>query len=74
MKQSIGLIMEQIELSVLKEVVDLRSVWKNEASDFTPWLYEEKNIEYLSDAIGLEITVEERESLVGEFSADILAK
>ena len=66
--------MEQVELSVLKEVVDLRSVWKNESSDFTPWLYEEKNIQCLSDAIGLEITAEERESLVGEFSADILAK
>ena len=66
--------MEQVELSVLKEVVDLRSVWKNESSDFTPWLYEEKNIQCLSDAIGLEITVEERESLIGEFSADILAK
>jgi hypothetical protein len=66
--------MEQIELSVLKEVVDLRSVWKNEASDFTPWLCKERNIERLSDAVGLEITVEERESLVGEFSADIFAK
>lgn len=59
--------MKQLELSVLKEVVDLRSVWKNEASDFTPWLYEEKNIQCLSDAIGLEITVEERESLVEVF-------
>ena len=37
-------------------------------------MYEEKNIQCLSDTIGLEITAEERESLVGEFSADILAK
>lgn len=66
--------MTKIELSRLKEISDLRSVWPHEASDFTPWLAQEKNIEYLANVIGLEITVEEKESSVGEFSADIFAK
>ncbi len=66
--------MSQTELSSLKEIDDLRSVWPHEASDFTPWLAQEKNIEYLADVIGLEITVEETESEIGEFSADIFAK
>lgn len=66
--------MTKIELSRLKEISDLRSVWSHEASDFTPWLAQEKNIEYLANVIGLEITVEEKESSIGEFSADILAK
>ena len=66
--------MTKIELSRLKEISDLRSVWPHESSDFTPWLAQEKNIEYLADVIGLEITVEEKESSIGEFSADILAK
>lgn len=66
--------MTKIELSRLKEISDLRSVWPHEASDFTPWLAQEKNIEYLANVIGLEITVEEKESSIGEFSADILAK
>jgi hypothetical protein len=54
------------------ESVALRSVWKNEAYDFTPWLAE--NIELLADAIGVELEVEDIEVTVGPFSADILAK
>ena len=62
-----------INLSKLEEVTDLRTAWEHEASDFTPWLAQEENISLLADTLGLEITVEERESDVGDFHVDILA-
>ncbi len=61
------------ELGVLKEIRDLRTIWKNEATDFTPWLAQDENITILGETLGLRITVEETESSVGTFSADILA-
>lgn len=61
------------EFGKLEEITDLRDYWKNEASDFTPWLAKEENISLLSEAIGLDITVEERESNVGDFNVDIYA-
>lgn len=66
--------MSKTELSRLKEIDNLRLVWPHEAQDFTPWLFQEENIEQLADAIDLDITVEEKESQIGGFSADILAK
>lgn len=60
-------------LSKLEEIMDLRTVWPHEAQDFTPWLADEENISLLADALGLEITVEETESNVGDFHVDILA-
>lgn len=62
-----------INLAKLKEIKDLRSVWSNEALDFTPWLSEDDNISILGDAVGLDITVEETESSVGDFNVDIYA-
>ena len=53
------------------ERVDLRDVWPNEASDFTPWLAE--NISKLGTALGLELELQEREAAVGGYSLDILA-
>lgn len=41
--------------------------------DFTPWLAEEDNLTLLADAVGLEITVDETESSVGDFNVDIYA-
>lgn len=41
-----------INLGTLTELTDLRHIWKNEASDFTPWLAE--NISLLGEAVGLE--------------------
>ena len=62
-----------INLGKLKEIKDLRKVWPHEAIDFTPWLAEEDNLALLADAVGLEITVDETESSVGDFNVDIYA-
>ena len=57
-------------LSKIKRV-DLRSVWPNEASDFTPWLA--KHIAELGEALGIQLETQERESPVGSRSLDIMA-
>lgn len=62
-----------INLGQLKEIKDLRKVWPHEALDFTPWLAKEDNLSLLSDTVGLEITVDETESSVGDFNVDIYA-
>ena len=56
------------------ENVDIRSVWNNEASDFTPWLAKAENINRVGDVIGMDLTVIDDEKPVGPFSADILCK
>lgn len=60
-------------LGTLEKIKELRTVWPHEALDFTPWLADEENITILSDAVGIDIAVDERESSVGDFSVDILA-
>lgn len=62
-----------VNLSRLEEVQDLREVWPNEALDFTPWLSLEENISLLADAVGLDITVAETESAIGDFHVDLFA-
>lgn len=62
-----------IELGDLREVRDLRTVWPREARDFTPWLADNGNISRLSEALGMEIEIEDTEAEVGDFSLDILA-
>ncbi len=56
------------------EKVDLREIWKNEARDFTTWLYE--NISGLSDAVNLTLQAPEKEKQVegSRFCIDILAE
>ena len=54
------------------ERVSLRDVWKNEAKDFSSWLF--KNIEILSEELNIKITAIEKEKKIGSFSADILAE
>lgn len=54
--------------------VDIRELWKGEATDFTPWLANEDNIEQLSEIIGIELEVISEEKSVGPFRADILCK
>ena len=41
-----------MKLGKLEQITDLRSVWKHEAKDFTPWLAKEENLEILSEAVG----------------------
>lgn len=65
--------MSNTELGRLKNV-DLRSHWLNEAADFTPWLASEENISLLGEAIGLDLEVQDQESRVGPFRADILCR
>lgn len=62
-----------INLSKLEEIKDLRTIWPHEALDFTPWLAQDDNITILADAIGLDITIDETESSVGDFNVDIFA-
>ena len=60
-----------INLGTLVEIKDLREVWPHEAHDFTPWLA--KNIGVLSETVGIDISIEETESSVGDFNVDIFA-
>ena len=46
-------------------------MWSHEALNFTPWVAE--NVDLLADAVGLDITVDETESSVGDFNVDIYA-
>lgn len=45
----------EISLGKLVKCDDLRSVWKNEAYDFTIWLAEEENLNLLGETLGVEI-------------------
>lgn len=56
------------------EKVDPRTVWADEAQDFTPWLSKEENLQRLADTIGIDLELEGTEQNVGPFSADILCK
>ncbi len=61
------------ELSKLNKV-ELRDVWGHEAIDFTNWLAKEENLDYLSEEIGVDISLLKTEANVGKFSVDILAE
>lgn len=54
--------------------VELREFWKHEEYDFTKWLSEPKNLELLSDEIGIGIQLIQVEANVGRYNADILAR
>jgi len=56
------------------EKVDLRSIWKKEAIEFSPWLATEEGLSLLSDEIGIDIKLVKTEASVGSFNVDILAE
>ena len=60
------------QLSTIKKIEDLRTVWKNEATDFTPWLAD--NLLLLEETLGINLDLVETESPVGNYSLDILAE
>ena len=65
--------MEKLNLGRLIQL-DLREYWEREDTHFTPWLAEEENISLLSDAIEIELEVQDQEARVGPFRADILCR
>jgi hypothetical protein len=52
------------------EPVDPREVWPSEAHDFTPWLL--GNAQALSEAVGMDLTLEAAEHPIGGFSLDLI--
>ncbi|MBX9945936.1 MAG: DUF4268 domain-containing protein [Reyranella sp.] len=62
-----------MDISIGKlEPVDPRTLWGDEARDFTPWLAQ--NIGLLGDALGIDLELVEIETPVGSFSCDIHAR
>jgi hypothetical protein len=51
---------------------DPRNVWPSEPANFTPWLAD--HLDRLGEALGMELELVRRESSIGEFSIDILAR
>ena len=60
-------------LGKIERISDLRTIWPHEARDFTKWLAQEENLALLSDTLGIDIVLEERESSVGDFNVDLYA-
>ncbi len=54
--------------------VDLREIWPNEEYDFSNWLAEQQNLSLLSDEVGIQMRLLEKEAWVGKYSVDILAE
>lgn len=54
------------------ELLEPRSVWANEARDFTPWLL--KNADALAEALGLDIELTAAEHPVGPFYLDLIGR
>ena len=54
------------------EQLEVQTLWKNEALDFTPWLAD--NLDLLGDELGIELEFCQREKKVGPYYLDILAK
>jgi hypothetical protein len=54
--------------------VELRDVWKHEAANFTNWLAKPENLDLLSEAIDIELSLIDTEYNVGRFNVDIYAE
>ncbi len=62
-----------MKIGTLKEV-DIRDLWKHGQYDFSNWLAEPENIEYLNDILGLTLVDVNQEVYVGSYRCDIVAK
>jgi hypothetical protein len=56
------------------EQVSLRTIWADEAGDFTPWLAKPENLKLLGDTLGVELEPDSEEVAVGSFWADIVCR
>ncbi len=63
--------MNSVNLGRLEQV-DVRTVWTNEASEFTPWLAKQENLDELGETLGLSLESVSVEKEVGSFRADIV--
>lgn len=64
-------------LGKLKQIKDLRSVWPDEARDFSPWLAQEENLALIGETLnfgGDWLELLETEANVGRFRADIVCQ
>lgn len=62
------------KLGKMEKIADLRGIWPHEARDFSAWLARTENLALLSEALGIDVALEERESSVGDFSVDLFAE
>ena len=62
------------KLDVLKEVEDVRTLWKHEQYDFSNWLAKEENIELLNEILGLTLVDVDKEVYVGSYRCDLVAR
>ena len=60
-------------LGKMEKITDLRGIWPHEARDFSAWLAQDENLALLSETLGIDVALEERESSVGDFSVDLYA-
>lgn len=54
--------------------VELREVWKHEATNFTKWLAKPENLDLLSEEINIDLSLIDTEYSVGRFNVDIFAE
>ena len=55
------------------EEVDIRKLWGHEQYDFSNWLAEPENIEYLNNILGLTLVDVNQEVYVGSYRCDLVA-
>ncbi|WP_404790730.1 DUF4268 domain-containing protein [Altericista sp. CCNU0014] len=56
------------------EKIDPALYWKNEASDFTPWLTQAENLKLLGEAIGMELEAVLDAAQLEELQSDLLCR
>lgn len=54
------------------DIEPIRKVFQREANDFSKWL--EAHVEALAERLGIELTVVQREKVVGDFNVDLLCE